>query len=328
MEDNYRLSLALAGMTFLKKKEKTLLQGLRSVEELACLTLTDISQMIQRPLKTTLWLPQHIVQQTDEIEHCMRMYEINAVHFDSDEYPAMLKEIYDPPYMLFYRGNIHVLREECVSVVGTRHPTRGAAEDAFTFAANASANGYTVVSGLAYGIDSCAHRGAVNARQRETQAKDLGSTCAVLASGVDIISPEGNKQLARAILTSGGCIISEYTPQTPVTKWQFPERNRIISGLSTATIVVDAPEKSGALITVDFALEQGRDVFFHAASLLRYEQLEMEIEKVNGRNVMHYVSQGAPIVSSFKEFLVQKEDASVRPQRTLCSEAQLTLFEG
>jgi DNA processing protein len=329
MQDKRRLFLALAEMTFLKKNEKVILQQLQSVEDLSCLTIADISQMIQRSLTTTLWQPQNIVQRTDEIEHCLQMFQINAVHFNDDEYPALLKEIYDPPYMLFYRGNIGVLHSECVSVVGTRHPTRGAADAAFTFAAKAANEGFTVISGLAYGIDSFAHRGAISAMQRASdnleKTKDTNAlTCAVLASGVDTIYPVGNKQLARAILSGNGCVISEYTPQTPITKWQFPERNRIISGLSPATIVVDAPEKSGALITADFALEQGRDVFFHEAALQRYENSEKNI----GRDVMSYVSQGAPVVSSFTDYLEQKDDAPARQQRTLCPETQLTLFEG
>jgi DNA processing protein len=314
-------------MTFLKHKEKIILQNtLNSVEELAYLTTDNISQMVKRVLTTTVWQPQHIVRRVDEMTHIMRMYEIGTVHVDDADYPALLREIYDPPYMLFYRGSISALFEPCVSVVGTRHPTRAAAEAAHLFASDAVNEGFTVVSGLAYGRDSFAHKGAISAAQKK--AALTGTTCAVLASGADIISPEGNKRLAHAMLSEGGCIVSEYTPGTPAAKWHFPERNRIISGLSPAVVVVDAPENSGALITADFALEQGRDVYFHEAALHRFvrgEQLDTDtllVQQKTNRNALNYISEGAPVVSSFRDYIEQKELSA----NSVCRKTQLTLF--
>jgi DNA processing protein len=330
MKDKFPLFLALAEMTFLKPKEKIILQNnLDSLEGLARLSCDDIAKMIRRALTTELWQPNTIERRVDEILHIMNLYEIKTAHIDDEDYPALLAEIFDPPYMLFYRGSIGVTREFCVSVVGTRYPTREASQAAFAFAKDAADEGCTVVSGLAYGIDSFAHKGALSAAN--------GSTCAVLASGVDTISPGGNKSLSRVILTKNGCIMSEYTPGTPATKWRFPERNRIVSGLSSGTLVADAPENSGALITADFALDQGRDVFFHEAALHRFTSAVDNNGRVQNqsacaaqsacapqsRSAQSYIQSGAPVVSSFKNYLEQK---AAFPGYFSVKQAQLTLF--
>ena len=124
-------------------------------------------------------------------------------------------------------------------------------EKAYEFASVFAENNIPVVSGLAYGIDSAAHRGAVEA----------GRSVAVLPSGIDSIYPRGNSSLAGRIMDRGGLLVSEYPPESKAVKWHFPQRNRIISALSRGVVIVEAPEKSGALITVDFALQQNRDVF-------------------------------------------------------------------
>jgi DNA processing protein len=167
------------------------------------------------------------------------------------DYPALLREIDQPPPVLYVRGALLPADEFAVAVVGTRRVTaygRQVAQDTSFFLAG---HGLTIVSGLARGVDALAHRAALKAG---------GRTIAVLGSGVDVIYPPEHRNLVEEIIEQGA-VISDYPPGTPPEGVNFPPRNRIISGLSLATIVVEAGERSGALITADFAVEQGRDVF-------------------------------------------------------------------
>ncbi len=171
------------------------------------------------------------------------------------EYPAMLKEIPVPPVALYGRGNKDALNiGNNIAVVGTRRPTPYGLESAEAIVAKLAGAGMTVVSGLATGIDTRAHKTALACK---------GITVAVLGSGVDSpsIFPPENRGLAERIASAGGAVISEYSPETPPVKEHFPMRNRIISGLARGTLVVEAREKSGALITARYALEQNRDVY-------------------------------------------------------------------
>ncbi|MDR1219638.1 MAG: DNA-processing protein DprA [Treponema sp.] len=167
-------------------------------------------------------------------------------------YPPLLLETYDPPVALFYRGKLPESDAPLVAMVGTRHPSPRASASAFAIARELGGLGYSVVSGLALGIDAMSHRGCL-----ETNAP----TFAVLGSSPDEVYPTANRVLARRILERGGGLLSEYPPGTRPAKWRFPARNRIISALARGTLVVEAPEKSGALITARFALEQNRDLW-------------------------------------------------------------------
>jgi DNA processing protein len=165
-------------------------------------------------------------------------------------YPESLAEIHDPPYALFFRGTLPGTRP-CVSIVGARKATTYGLEAAHCLAEGLALEGVCVVSGAAYGIDSAAHAGALAAG---------GHTCAVLGCGVDVVYPRRNSALFTRIVASG-CIVSEYVPGTEPRNYQFPARNRIIAGMAAATIVVEASERSGALLTADFALAEDREVF-------------------------------------------------------------------
>jgi DNA processing protein len=330
MENKLLLRAVIADMPFLKIREKLLLENeVNSIEELARLESIDIARLVKRDITTSPRQKVFVEKRAQEIAHLMRAYEIKAVHIDESAYPALLKEIYDPPFMLFFRGNIDSLSARCVSVVGTRNPTQYAAEAAFEFAKDASHEGFTVVSGLALGIDAFAHKGALS-------GGDAPSTCAVLASGVDEISPLSNKPLARVLLDKGGCVASEYAPGAHAAKWHFPARNRIISGLSPATLIVDAPEKSGALITADFALEQGRDVFFHKAALKRFqddgknERAAAIIDEKVLRDARAYVEAGAPVIDSFEDFLERQKthEFTNRAFAGMRHDTRAALFEG
>jgi DNA processing protein len=168
-------------------------------------------------------------------------------------YPPLLRTIPDPPATLWLRGEAEsvLLQRVCVAVVGARSCSGYGRGIARTLSREAAAAGAVVVSGLARGIDGEAHRGALEAG---------GQTVAVLGCGIDRDYPAAHAELARRIVSTGGLIVSEYEPGVEPAPWRFPARNRIIAGLSQATVVVEARERSGALITADFALEDGRDV--------------------------------------------------------------------
>lgn len=168
-----------------------------------------------------------------------------------DEYPGALKVIPDPPPYLFIRGQLLPADDISVAIVGTRQVTEYGKGIAHRFAADLARRGVTVVSGLARGVDTAAHRGALDGG---------GRTIAVTACGLDIVYPSDNRDLMLEI-EQRGAVISEWGPTTNPEAWHFPARNRIIAGLSAGVVVAEAAEKSGALITADYALEQGREVF-------------------------------------------------------------------
>ena len=177
---------------------------------------------------------------------------IRAVTRLSDDYPAALTGVYDPPPTLYARGECPLNAEKAFAIVGSRRCTRDGQRAAREIAEGLARAGVTVVSGLARGVDSCAHRGALDGR---------GRTVAVLGCGADVVYPPENEKLVAEMLDSGGAVISEYAPGTQPLPGNFPPRNRIISGMCAGTLLVEGAKASGAMITVNFALEQGRDVF-------------------------------------------------------------------
>ena len=181
------------------------------------------------------------------------MSEIKTISVKDKNYPKLLKEIKNPPEVLYTRGELKP-DEKCFGVVGTRMFSSYGKQVALEIAGDLAEAGLTIVSGLAPGIDTFAHTATVERRKR---------TIAVLGTGIDerSIYPQSNLNLARKILETGGCLISEYPPGTRGTNFTFPQRNRIISGLSLGVLVVEAKEKSGALITAEWAKKQQRLVF-------------------------------------------------------------------
>ena len=182
----------------------------------------------------------------------MQKNNIDILNIRDKQYPKMLKEIYDPPISLYIIGNKKILNNVSIAIVGCREATEYGKKSAKYFAYNLSKNGINIVSGLAKGIDSYSHIGTL---------QNEGKTIAVIGNGLDMIYPSENIWIAKKIIETGGAIISEYPLGTKPEKMNFPARNRIISGMSKGIIVVEAKEKSGTLITVDFELEQGRDVY-------------------------------------------------------------------
>jgi DNA processing protein len=209
---------------------------------------------------------------------------ITLVTWGDAEYPAALSAIVDPPPVLWVRGNIAILSGPAVAIVGSRAGSPYGLTVAERLAADLAARGIVIVSGLARGVDSAAHRGALAAP---------GATIGVLGSGADVVYPAEHRSLAGTIEASGGAIVSELVPGTPPQQQFFPLRNRIISGLSRAVLIVEAGEKSGSLITARCALDQGRDVLAVPGNVL------------NGRNRGGHalLRDGAKIVESADDIL-------------------------
>ena len=289
------LDIALSSISFLTVREKLLLkENIDSLSNLAVLSMEEISQIVGRFPKRAIWNPNEVVKIAEQGNAIMENLDIHGVTYEDRDYPALLREISDSPYAIYYRGNIGVLSKRCVSVVGTRNVCEPCAKEAYNFAYEAALDGCTVVSGLAYGIDSFVHKGAVESNMSFC-------TAAVLPCGIDTISPVGNKNLAAKILKMQGCILSEYPPESPGGAWRYVQRDRIIASLSPATVVIQAPSGSGALITADFALDFNRDVMFHESCFC--EQAQKIKGKEKGKIPLQYVQDGAPVIKNYKDYV-------------------------
>ncbi|MGA2002990.1 MAG: DNA-processing protein DprA [Terriglobales bacterium] len=174
------------------------------------------------------------------------------ISLSDPEYPPRLKEIYDPPVILYVKGDVELLSKPGIAMVGTRHPTPYGSGMSERLATDLAARGLVIISGMARGIDTASHRGAIAAK---------GKTIAVLGTGIDVMYPKENTRLAEQILALGGAVISEFPVGTSPVPQNFPIRNRIISGMSAGVLVVEAAEYSGTRITSRCALEQNRDVY-------------------------------------------------------------------
>ena len=211
--------------------------------------------------------------------------EIRILKIGDKNYPKLLKKIKDAPEVIYYRGELNP-SEQCFAIVGTRRFSSYGKQVALEIAGDLAEAGLTIVSGLAPGIDTFAHTAVVERRKR---------TIAVLGTGLDekSIYPQSNLKLAQKILETGGCLISEYPPGTCGTKFTFPQRNRIISGLSLGVLVVEAKQKSGALITAHHAFEQNRKVFAIPGS----------IYSLNSKGCHYLIKKGAKLVENANDIL-------------------------
>jgi len=236
----------------IKAREKIILLETPGFEDnLFVQSKRDVEKIINREIKT-FWDISDLQDRAGRIDTTCRMRGIKWISWKNTDYPPLLREMYDPPSVIYFRGKLPDPEKPLLGIVGTRKPSREASEQAYKIAGNIARAGISVVSGLAFGIDSMAHRGNLAGN---------APGFAVLGSGIDEIYPSANRPLAKRILDSGGSLISEYPPGTAPSKWSFPARNRIISALSRSVLIVEAPEKSGALITAAFALEQGKDLW-------------------------------------------------------------------
>lgn len=205
----------------------------------------------------------------------------------STDYPQLLKQISSAPPILYSRGAINNLHLPQIAIVGSRRMTRGGEINARQWSKFLASNGFTITSGLALGVDGCAHRGALDA--------PCGKTVAVMATGTETIYPRRHAELAEHILKSGGTLISEFHPNEKPLPTNFPRRNRIISGLSLAVLVIEAAIKSGSLITARYALEQNREVFAIPGS----------IHSPQSRGCHRLIKQGAHLVETAKDIVAE-----------------------
>src|SRR5579862_9724494 len=219
--------------------------------------------------------------------------DCELIAYDSDDYPPLLKQIPDSPLVLYVRGEVKLLSQYAVAMVGSRRPSAYGSSVAHRLAHDLAQRQLVVVSGLARGVDSASHRGALEAK---------GKTIAVLGSGIDVIYPRENKKLADEIAKSGA-VISEFPLGTAPTPENFPIRNRIISGLSLGVIVVEAAEYSGSLITARLALEQNREVFAVPGNITSAQSF--------GPN--HLIKQGAKLVDQWMD-VIEEFPPDVRMQ--------------
>lgn len=230
-----------------------LLQHFGTPEEIYYASAEEYRLVEDLPFKQTELLADKSLADADRILGDCQRLGLRILTMQDADYPVRLRNIFEPPCLLYVKGQLPAFDEEvAIAMVGTRRATPYGIESAEKLSFGLAKQGALVVSGAAYGIDTSAHRGALRAGAR---------TVAVLGCGIDVVYPAGNEWLYHDIAASGA-LLSEYAPGTAAEGWHFPIRNRIISGLCLATVVVEAPEeRSGALITANTALEQGRDVF-------------------------------------------------------------------
>lgn len=315
--------ISLGRMNFLSFQEKLfLLKNLDSYNTLALLSIEDIELKLDRKIsKKANWNGEKNLLYSKNIIKICQALNIEPLFCFEAEYPSMLKEISDPPFVLYCRGNISLLNLLCVSVVGTRHLSQNGKQAALDFTYDAALSGCNVVSGLANGADGYAHQGVLNAyfdcKEKGIDVNKLGKTIAVLPSSIDEIVPYGHKKMAAQILETDGLIISEFEPGSVTEKWHFVARNRIIAALSVATVVIEAPAGSGALITADFALENGKDVMIHksafsenAKKIAGYVKSDLEKKHAMGQVSKHklensiekYIEAGAPVINDYEDY--------------------------
>ena len=229
-----------------------------------------------------------VEQQLALLEH----HRIDIITYNSPQYPERLKQIADAPPILFVRGKAELLGGPQLAMVGSRNASPSGLKTAQAFATDLSRSGITITSGLASGIDAAAHRGALN---------EIGCTIAVVATGLDEVYPKQNISLAKDIVRHG-LMISEFPPLTPARREHFPRRNRLISGLSLGTLVVEADTRSGSLITARLAGEQGREVFAIPGS----------IHLPTSRGCHQLIRQGAKLVETTADILSELKPALSR----------------
>ena len=323
LDDNVILKLFLARMTFLTVQEKKkFANNLDSLSKLALCSIEDICKEIGRTIKSKLpWDGKENLRCAKAAAYKCKLIQAELLCIDDPEYPEQLGQISDPPFLLFCRGNHRLLQEPSVSVVGTRKITPEGKVAAKSFAYDAAMEGCNVVSGLAAGVDGNAHQGAVDAYfdtdEKGRDTSSIGRTIAVMPSAIDEIVPNGQKHLASQILQTGGCLISEYEPGEEMASWHYVARNRIIAGLSPATVVIEAPAGSGALITADFAVDYNRDVFFHEAAFGKMAEdvaqavaKDLETRFADGKVSKYkienrpekFLKDGAGIIKDYKDY--------------------------
>ncbi|MDD3375409.1 MAG: DNA-processing protein DprA [Candidatus Omnitrophica bacterium] len=260
-------------LSYFVSAKKVLLASQKEILSLGCIPKNVAQNISEFPKEEFL-----------EKEHAlMKSHDVNVCAITQESFPKNLKNISDTPVVLYVKGTLEAIDANAISIVGSRRASVYGTSTAEKFAMQLSDFGITVVSGMARGIDTAAHRGALRAK---------GRTIAVLGSGLANIYPPENKKLAEDI-SRNGAVISEFPMSTKPLAGNFPRRNRIVSGLSLGVIVVEAAQRSGALITADLALEQGREVF----------AIPGKVDSPSAQGTNNLIKQGAKLVSSIEDVL-------------------------
>jgi DNA processing protein len=255
MAPSEHLALAVNRIASLRPLEKfRLMRDCATIAGFAALSRGRLERIVGRRCEEPQPSFAHCLEAAERDQKSLTRGLFQCTFYWSSAYPPQLREVYDPPLVLYYRGDLPDWTDPLVAIVGTRHPTGRAREAAYALGFELVREGLSTVSGLARGVDAEAHRGSAQAG---------GRTIAVLGNGVDILFPRSSARVGRELLAAGGAVLSEYPPGEPPLARNFPARNRIISGLARTTVVVQAPLGSGALITAEYALEQGRELMVH-----------------------------------------------------------------
>ncbi|WP_058369788.1 DNA-processing protein DprA [Psychrobacter sp. ENNN9_III] len=233
--------------------------------------------------------PDQTLSSIDSIQQALLEKRYSILFADQPDYPSQLLQLYDPPPLLFYRGNSARLHQAQIAIVGSRKPTAHAQKITFDIAQYLAQTGYVVTSGLAMGVDKRAHLGALSQTDVELQGRTIG----VMGTGIDVHYPNHHDKLFAQIIEQGGCIISELLPHTPPHKHTFPRRNRLVAGLSLATIVTEATIQSGSLITARLTSEQGKQVF----------AIPSHIDNSNAEGCHHLIREGATLIYHPKQVI-------------------------
>ncbi len=273
--------------SLLKFKPSKLYKSIEKIGNIETLFTLPEGDLIKRGIdkktaeKIKMWKN---VEWEEEIKYTEKN-GIRIVTIEDKEYPPFLKKIYDPPYLLYVKGEIEN-HPYPIAMVGTRNPSHYGIKMADKLSFNLASIGFTIVSGLARGIDTASHYGAVKAK---------GKTIGVLGSGFAHFYPRENLKLAEKIVENGGAIITEFPSETLPERWNFPLRNRIIAGISKGVIVVEAGPRSGAIITANIALSEGRDVF----------AIPGQADSLTSKGTNKLLKEGAILVENISDILTE-----------------------
>lgn len=235
----------------------------------------------------------------DSVQDALDKGQYQLLFIDDAAYPESLKQLYDPPPLLFYKGNIERLNEPQIAIVGSRKPTTHAQKTTFDMAQYLAQAGYVITSGLAVGVDIRAHLGAL----AQTAASHQGRTIGVMGTGINVCYPNHHERLVKQIIEAGGVVISELLPDMPPNRHTFPRRNRIVAGLSQVTIVTEATCNSGSLITARLCNEQGKQVF----------AVPSHIDNPNAEGCHHLIREGATLIYHPQQVIEDMQYSAPRP---------------
>lgn len=285
------------------RRKQRLLQKYKTPEKIYSLTKKELLAIegIGEELAKNI-LDEEIRKRVKNHISYMQQHNIDIISIHEEEYPRLLKTIYDPPISLYIKGKKEILNHQAIAIVGCREASDYGKKAAQYFAYQLAKKGVNIISGLARGVDSYAHVGSICVQieernpqfasySQESEKINCGKTIAVVGNGLDMVYPSENKMLQEKIIKEGGAILSEYPLGTKPDKKNFPARNKIISGMCKGIIVIEAKEKSGTLITVDFALEQGRDVYVVPGN----------INSINSVGTNDLIKQGAKLVANYQD---------------------------